>query len=163
MTTVSYTPRNWHGTDSAPNAPEEVRLRTAVQTAITSIDGEISALETRQSYGTQFVVLAAGSTATSYIVQPTARTISAIDVKTGGGTFAVGTFTLSVADGDGTTLLSTATADVAAVTTSFSALTLTATTANLALAAGEPVRLQLVSNSGGASGGPLIVRITYTD
>ncbi len=39
---ISYTPKNWHGTDTAPNAPEEVRLKTAVQTALTSVEDKVS-------------------------------------------------------------------------------------------------------------------------
>lgn len=150
---INYTPRNWHGSDTAPNAPEEVRLREAIETELDALD-----------YGLGIVTLTANGTSRAYIAKPTARTISAIEVCANvAPASTLGTVTLAIQDRGGTTLLSTATIDAEALTTSFVAQTLTATTADLALGAGEAVQLVLVSNNADATGGPVIVRITYAD
>lgn len=152
---ISYTPRNWHGSDTAPNAPEEVRLRQAAQTAL---DAVVAAADVE----VQAVILTANGTARATITKPTARTITQIRVRRQVAVASsLGTVTLAVQDGDGTTLLSTATIDAKALTASFVAQTLTATGTLLALAAGEPVILTLVSNNGDATGGPVIVEVTY--
>jgi hypothetical protein len=152
---ISYDPLGWHGTDTGPNAPEEVRLRIATQTALDAVvaaaDVEVVAL-----------ILTANGTSRATIVKPTARTITGIRVRRQTAVAsALGTVTLAVQDGDGTTLLSTATIDAEALTASFVAQTLTATGSLLALAAGEPVLMALVSNNADATGGPVIVEITY--
>jgi hypothetical protein len=149
---ISYTPKNWHGTDTAPNAPEEVRLREATEAALDTLD-----------YGLGFVTLTANGTSRGYVVKPTARTIESIEVRANVvPASTIGTITLAIQDQGGTTLLSAATINAESLTTSFVAQTLTSTTADLALGAGEAVQLVLVSNNADATGGPVIVRINYT-
>lgn len=106
--------------------------------------------------------LTPNGTTTVRIAKSGARTVSAIKAKrhtalasAGGG------ITLAVTDGDGNTLLSAATIDAEAFTASFVSKTLTATTANLDLADGEPIQLDLVSDNADATGGPAIVEITF--
>jgi hypothetical protein len=163
MATISYDPKNWHGSDTGANAPEEVRLRIATQTALdateAALQAEIDVLD--QSVGV--VALTANGTARAFVAKPSARTISAIHARANVVPASTGgTVTLAIQDQGGTTLLSTATIDAEALTTAFVALTLTGTAADLAMAAGEAVQLVLVSNNGDATGGPVIVRITYT-
>lgn len=90
-----------------------------------------------------------------------AQTVYSIELKRHTA-IATGTCTVAVQDADGNTLMSTATIDATTLTASFVTQTLTATTANLALAAGEPCEVIFVSNSGGTTGGPVVARITYT-
>lgn len=161
MATISYTPKGWHGSDSAPNAPETVRLEAAVQTALDSVETTLQDQLDDLDYGIVAVPLSAGATATGYITVPVGKTVSAIHYRRGSANFAIGNFTASVVNGAGTTMLSTATVDVSGATATFQALTLTATAADLVLTAGTPCRIQLISDSGGAGGGPLVVRFTY--
>lgn len=106
------------------------------------------------------VVLTPNGTSRVWIVPPAAKTIAGI--KAGRGTaLATGTITLAVKDADGNTLLSTATIDATALTRALVAQTLTATTANLDIAAGEPVAIELVSNNVGSTGGPAVVQIVW--
>lgn len=95
-----------------------------------------------------------------HIVPPAAKTIAGI--KAGRGTaFATGTFTLTVKDADGNTLLSVASIDATTLTRALAAQTLTATVANLDIAEGEPIEIALTSNNVGATGGPAVVQITW--
>lgn len=148
---INYDPKNWHGTDTAPNAPETVRLREAIETELDILDR-----------ATLVVPLTANGTRIEGVARPTARTISAIHARVG-ATLATGTFTLTVSNGAGTTLLSTANIDATTLTTTLAALTLTSTASNLNLAAGDPVVASLVSNNGSATGGPVTLVITYAD
>ena len=157
MATISYTPKNWNGTDTAPNAPEEVRLRIAAQAALDAIQGEVDTL----NRATLVVQLTANGTSREGVAKPTARTISAIHARVG-ATLATGTFTLTISNGAGTTLLSTANIDATTLTITLAGLTLTATPANLSLVAGDSVQATLVSNNGSATGGPVTLVITYT-
>lgn len=109
---------------------------------------------------TVVLALAPNSTTTVRIAKPVARTLSGVAAKRHTA-LATGTITLTVQDGDGTTLLNAATIDATAFTASFVDKTLTATTADLALAAGEPITLILTSNNGSATGGPAIVKLTF--
>jgi hypothetical protein len=154
---ISYDPKGWHGTDTAPNAPEEVRLRTATQAAL---DAVVAA----DDVAVQAVILVANGTARATITKARARTITGIRVRRQVAVAsALGTVTLAIQDGDGTTLLSAANIDAEALTNAFVAQTLTATTADLSLANGEPVILTLTSNNADATGGPVIVEITYAE
>lgn len=91
---------------------------------------------------------------------PAAKTVATIELKRHTA-IATGTCTVAVQDADGNTLLSTATIDATALTASFVSYPLTGTTANLALAAGEPCKVIFVSNSGSTTGGPVVARINY--
>lgn len=148
---INYTPKNWHGTDTAPNAPEEVRLREAIETELDILDRSALVLQ-----------LTANGTSRNGVARPTARTVSAIHARVG-ATLATGTFTLTISNGAGTTLLSTANIDATTLTTTLAALTLTATTDDLSLVAGDLVQATLVSNNGSATGGPVTLVITYAD
>lgn len=150
MPRIIYAPKAWHGTDTAPNAPETVRLEAAVQAAFDAADKE-----------TIVVPLTANGTAHVWLARPTARTVSGFRARRQGTLASAGTITLAVQDGDGVTLLSTATVDAKALTTAFVAQALTATTANRALAAGEPLQVVLVSNNADATGGPAILEVSY--
>jgi len=164
MTTINYAPRNWKGADSALNAPETVRLEVAVQTALTAVDGSIIVVQaalTAVDRRTIVVPLAANGTARVWLARSTARTLATVSVRRQGALASAGTITLAVQDGDGTTLLSTATIDAKALTAAFVAQTLTATTADRALVAGEPIQVVLVSNDADATGGPAIVEVSY--
>lgn len=110
---------------------------------------------------TKEVVLAPNATSRAYIPFAGACTISGIRVRRITA-LATGTITLAVQDEAGNTLLSTATIDATALTAAFVAQTLTAVTANLAIAAGKGVVLLLVSNSAGSTGGPVYVEIATT-
>lgn len=148
-TSIAFTPRGWHWTDGAPNTPETVLLRDATEAQLDVLD-----------LGLEAVPLVANGTSRAFIVKPGARVVTGIRVRRQAA-LATGTITLAVQDGDGNTLLSAATIDATALTASFVAQTLTATTANLSLAAGEPIQLVLVSNNSGSTGGPVIVEVTY--
>lgn len=161
MATISYTPKNWHGSDSAPNAPETVRLKAAVQTALDAEEARIDA----EAYTLGVLALTAGSSVNTWLVpKGTARTVSAIHLRVQNAlASALGDISVAVQTGDLESLLSTSTVDGEALTTSFVAQTLTATTSRLSMAAGEPIRLVLNSTNGDATGGPVIVRVTYSD
>lgn len=108
------------------------------------------------------VDLVANNTAKVKIAKPVARTLAGIRLKRHTAlASAGGTILAHVLDGDGNTLMSTATIDAEALTASFVAQTLTATTANLDLAAGEPLEVRLVSNNADATGGPLVAELTW--
>lgn len=108
------------------------------------------------------VDLTANGTTTVKIAKPVARTISAISAKRHTALASTsGTILLTVKDGDGTTLFNAANKDAEGFTASFVDQTLTDTTADLDIAAGEPIVIALVSNNGDATGGPCVVKITY--
>lgn len=107
------------------------------------------------------IVEATPNTTTTVKFAPRAgRTISKIEMKRHTA-IATGTCTVAVQDADSNSLLVGATIDATALTASFVEKTLTATTANLALAAGEPCKVIFVSDSGSTTGGPVVVLITY--
>lgn len=104
----------------------------------------------------------ANTTTKTKIAPKTAATISGISAKRHTAVAsAAGTVLLYVLDGDGNTLFSTASIDAEALTASFVAKTLTATAADLDIAAGEPLEVKVVSNNADATGGPIVVLITY--
>lgn len=106
--------------------------------------------------------LVANGVTRAYVAKPTARTLSGVRRRrqtTLAST--LGTITLAVQDGDDNTLLADATVDAKAFTASFVAEDLTATTADLALAAGEPIQLILTSNNADATGDFAIVELSF--
>lgn len=106
------------------------------------------------------VVLVPNGTSKAWIVPSAAKTIAGI--KAGrGAALATGTITVSVKDADGNTLLSTATIDATALTRALVAQTLTAVTADLDIAAGEPVEIALTSNNVSSTGGPAVVQLVW--
>lgn len=108
------------------------------------------------------VDLTANNTSRQRRAKPVARTVSGIALKRHTAlASALGTILVHVLDGDGNTLMSTATIDGEALTASFVDQTLTATTDNLALAAGEPYEVRIVSNNADATGGPLVAKLTF--
>lgn len=111
---------------------------------------------------TVVVALAANSSTTVYVAKPVARTLSGISAKRHTAiASASGTVVLTVKDGDANTLFSTANIDAEGLTASFAAQALTATTANLDLAAGEPIEIKMTSNNADATGGPAVVKLTF--
>lgn len=130
-----------------------------VEANAVKIDDTLSELDTE----TVVMALTANGTTTVRIAKPVARTLSGVSAKRHTAVAsALGTVLLAVRDGDSTTLLSTATVDAEALTASFVAQTLTATTADLDLAAGEPITITLVSNNADATGGPVTVKLTFS-
>lgn len=108
------------------------------------------------------VDLTANGTARERRAKPVARTVSGIALKRHTAlASALGSILIHVLDGDGNTLMSTATIDGEALTASFVDQTLTETTANLSLAAGEPYEVRVVSNNADATGGPLVAKLTF--
>lgn len=108
------------------------------------------------------VDVVANDTNKAKVAKLDARTVAGIALKRHTAiASALGDVVVHVLDGDGNTLMSTATIDAEALTASFVAQTLTATTANLALAAGEPVEVKVVSDNADATGGPVIAKLTY--
>lgn len=106
-----------------------------------------------------FVVdVTGGATTRQRIAPPAGRTIASIELRRQAAV--TGTVSAAVKDGDGNTLLSTATVDATGLTAAFVAQTLTGTTANLAIVAGEPIALEVVA-AGGAAGGPVVARVTF--
>ncbi|MCB9610521.1 MAG: hypothetical protein H6716_28285 [Polyangiaceae bacterium] len=133
-------------------------LPSAVETNATKIDDTLAELDK----DVVVVALSAGGTATLFVAKPTARTLAGVRGKRHDElASALGDITLAILDGDGTTLLSTASVDAKALTAAFAALTLTDTSANLDLAAGEPLEVRLVSTNGDATGGPAVVELTW--
>lgn len=114
-----------------------------------------------EAFQERVVVEATANTTTFQRFAPkTAATITGISLKRHTA-IATGTCTVAVQDADGNTLLSTATIDATALTASFVAQALTAVSANLNIAAGEPCKVIFVSNSGSTTGGPVVALITY--
>lgn len=74
---------------------------------------------------------------------------------------ALGDITLAIKDEAGNTLLVAATLDAKTLTGSYVALSLTATSANLAILAGKVVTIELVSNNADATGGPVILEFAF--
>ncbi|MCC6623347.1 MAG: DUF2190 family protein [Deltaproteobacteria bacterium] len=106
------------------------------------------------------VPLVANGTSRIYLPMPVGKTITGVRAKRITA-LATGTITLALQNAAGTTLLSTANVDATALTASFVAQTLTATTADLAIAAGNPLQALLVSNDAGSTGGPAVLEITF--
>lgn len=130
----------------------------AVESNLTKIDDTLAELDK----DVLVVDLVANSTAKLKVAKPVARTLSGVRLKRHTAlASAGGTILVHILDGDGTTLLSTATIDGEALTASFVSQTLTATTADLAIAAGEPVEVKIVSNNADATGGPLVAELTW--
>jgi hypothetical protein len=142
--------RDWHGAAGAIDEPDIAKLKKAVELAFD-----------KQSE-TRALVLAAGGTARKDVAKATARTLIGVRARVQVPlTSALGNITLAILDGDGVTLLASATIDAKTLGTAYTALTLTATTGLLALAAGEAVRIALVSTNGDAVGGVLTVVLDY--
>lgn len=129
-----------------------------VEANVVKIDDSLAELDVE----TVVVPLVANSSTTVYVAKPVARTLSGISAKRHTAiASALGTVVLTVKDGDANTLFSTANVDAEGFTASFVAQTLTGTTANLDLAAGEPIEIKLTSNNADATGGPAIVKLTF--
>lgn len=106
--------------------------------------------------------LVANGVTRAYVAKPTGRTLSGVRRRRQTAlASALGAITLAVQDGDDNTLLAAATVDAKAFTASFVAESLTATTANLALAAGEPIQLILTSDNADATGDFAIVELSF--
>lgn len=103
--------------------------------------------------------LAPNSSSKAKVAPPAARTVAKFEAKCHTA-LETGTIQVTLKDADGNALLA-ATIDATTLTASFVEKTLTATSANLDIAAGEPVTMELTSNSGSSTGGPVIGRITW--
>lgn len=141
-------------------------IATGVGTGLSGAPVESNAAKVEANFveldKTTVVVEATPNTTTfGRFAPPAAKTIASIELKRHTA-IATGTCTVAVQDADGNTLLSTATIDATALTASYVAQTLTPTTANLDIAAGEPCKVIFVSDSGSTTGGPVSCRITWT-
>lgn len=106
--------------------------------------------------------LVANNTSRRRFALPGDRTISQIRARRVTAlASAGGNITLAIKDEDGTTLLVAATFDAKTLTASLVALSLTATTALLAIVAGKNVTIELVSDNADATGGPVILEFTF--
>lgn len=180
--TISYTPRNFRGSTSDtdhPNYPEELRIVDAVQTALTSGFGNnastLAAAEADlTTLSTSYVLriplkLTANSTWATYTAVPTACTVTAIKVITptqwasaGGGV----TLTVKKTNSAGNTMLNAATYNLETpAADTLTTLTLTATSADLGIAANGTIYVAVVSDNGDATGpadGAACLLINYT-
>lgn len=180
--TISYTARNFRGSTSDtdhPNYPEELRIVDAVQTALTAgfgsnsstlaaAEADITTLS-RSFVARVPLVLAANSTWASYVYIPQAATVTDIDVitptvfaSTGGGV----TLAVKKTSSGGNTMLAAATYNLETpAANTLTALSLTATTADLGIAAGGLIYVAVVSDNADATGpkdAEACVFITYT-
>lgn len=191
--TLTYSPRNYRGSTSdtdAPGYPEELRIKDAVQTALTAgfganagtvkaaedrldtiealvanggtLDLRVDALEAdATTLSTSFALrvpisLTANSTWSTYHFVPTACTVTAIGLITPtvfastGGTVLL---TVKKTNSAGNTMLVAATYDLEAASADARVnLSLTATGADLGLAAHGPIYIAVVSNNADATG-----------
>lgn len=151
-TTISYTPRNFRGSTSAttsPNYPEELRITDAVQTVVTTLN---TAQRTRSIRVP--ISLTANSTWATYLEIPEGGTVTSIALMSP-TVYATGTITLAIkkTNSSGNTMLSAATYDLTSLSANTrTAMTLTSTAADLAIAANGNVYVAVVSNNGSSTG-----------
>lgn len=111
----------------------------------------------------EVVDLVANNTSRKKFALPDDRTIATIRGKRVTAlASAGGNITLAIKDEAGDTLLVAATLDAKTLTGSFVALSLTATTARLALLAGKVVTIELVSDNADATGGPAVLEFGFS-
>lgn len=164
MVAISYTPRGYRGstTDTtAPSYPEELRITDAVQTALDAVS-----LAARTRTMRVPLVLTANSTWATHVELPEGGTVTALALLTP-TVYATGThvFTVKKTSSAGNTMLSAASFDATTlVANTRSALTLTATAADLVVAANGLIHIAHVSDNGSATGpadAAAILTITY--
>lgn len=174
--TITYSPRNFRGSTSDtdhPSYPEELRIKDATQTALTagfgSNAGTLEATETAvtavatnvTTLSTSGVIrvpisLTANGTWATYAEIPKAATVTAISLTTPtvfastGGTVLL---TVKKTSSGGNTMLNAATYDLElASANARTAMTLTATGADLGIAALGLIYIAIVSNNADATG-----------
>lgn len=133
--------QNFVGIDVNPTSPTTVRSFAAV------------------------VPLVANATSTVSWAIPTGAKTTGISAKRGASALGstLGTITLAVKNGAGTTMLNAASIDAEVLTGSFVAKTVTATGADLVHAAGDVLTFELVSNNADATGEYAVVEIFYIE
>lgn len=164
MVDISYTPRNFRGstTDTtAPGYPEELRIVDAVQTALDSVS-----LAARTRSIRVPLAFTANSTWATHVEIPEGGTVTALAIVTP-TVFLTGThtFTVKKTSSAGNTMLVAASYDATAlVADTRTALAVTATAADLVIAANGLIHIAHVSNNGSGTGpaaGAAILTVTY--
>jgi hypothetical protein len=158
MTTINFSKRDWHGTDTAPNAPDTIRLRDATQTAL---DTDIAA--TRQAARAIDINVCneswTGDARYGFARMPVAGTVTSIHFVAHNNASAAGTVTGAVL-GAANALLASDVDLKTGINGTLKAGTLTATVGNRTLAAGALVKVTAAGTTvtGGAG---LTCVITY--
>ena len=158
MTTINFSKRDWHGSDTAPNAPDTIRLRDATQTAL---DADITA--TRQVTRSIDIGLSneswTGNARYGFARMPVAGTVASIRFVAHDNASAAGAVAGAVT-GAGNALLASAVDLKTGINDTLKAGTLTATPAHLVLAAGALIKVAATGTTvtGGAG---LTCVITY--
>lgn len=106
-------------------------------------------------YDVVVVPVAPGTFSRTFLAVPAGKTLASINGRRN-GSLNMGTYELTVLDGDANSLIASP-----PFGTTFGAVPLTSTTANLAIGAGEPIQITLTSSSGGAPAAQVSLRFGW--